>query len=830
MKKCLVWILAILLCLPLLTAPAAAKADDRYLEINASTFPDENFREWVINNLPVSFHQPFDGYYMTEEQIDSVVVMSPSDQGIKSLKGIEYFHALRTLYCGYNELTELDLRYNPNLTYLECECNQLSTLHIEYNNALTYLDCSDNPLGKLDLSPNQNLSSLFCGNCMLRSLDVTVLPELQHLVCTSDYESEWCNELKTLDLSANTGLYYLDCGFCGLTSLDVHNNKNLHFLTCYGNGLKTLDVRSNSELLALNCTYNQLSSLDVSKNGKLKTLTCVQNLLTALDVRSNADLETLECSQNYLQSLDVSGNSALSYLECDDNNLSYLDLSHNLFLTHLSCSNWGEFGYEDTENHIEELDVSQNPLLEVLAVSNCFLTRLDLSNNEKLEELYCERNQFKELDLSNNKELHRLVCSENLLGHLELDGLPLLEDAEFNDQLVNNQKPTVKDGKYVYDLTKIVPKDHLNRVRFDDTSISFNKNTGLVTLSGKPDSFIYRYRVLEPDDGDIVTPELPGSVDDAQAKELDEVYMYVTVQLNYDGSTLSAFDGTIEWNAEDVKYKGTTPYVIENGKAQTPRFTVKDRNGNVVSASNYTYVYRENKNAGTGYVIVTFNAQYSGSAQAWFKIYLRPTATTTVENVKDGIKLTWDPVEGAAGYVIYRRAWSSTTGGWTTFSRWNNTTSTTYLDGADANHRVFAGTRYQYGVKAYFKQRTDPVTGTKIGGNVGDNFNLGEVGPLKTTVRITTRTLSKVTGGSKQLTVKWDSSKVFTGYQIQIATDKNFTKNTKVVKIETPATAQTVIKSLKAKTTYYVRVRSYHLYEGMNYYGEWSNVLSAKTK
>ncbi|MBR2644809.1 MAG: fibronectin type III domain-containing protein, partial [Clostridia bacterium] len=100
----------------------------------------------------------------------------------------------------------------------------------------------------------------------------------------------------------------------------------------------------------------------------------------------------------------------------------------------------------------------------------------------------------------------------------------------------------------------------------------------------------------------------------------------------------------------------------------------------------------------------------------------------------------------------------------------------------------------------------------------------------KTTVRITTRKLTSVTGGSKQLTVKWECSKNFTGYEVQIATDAAFTKNIKTVKITDAKTYQTTIKSLKSSTTYYVRVRSYHDFEGMTYYGGWSNVLTGKTR
>ncbi len=283
------------------------------------------------------------------------------------------------------------------------------------------------------------------------------------------------------------------------------------------------------------------------------------------------------------------------------------------------------------------------------------------------------------------------------------------------------------------------------------------------------------------------------------------------------------FEGTVEWNPEDVQFKGKTPYVIANGSEQTPRFTVRDKDGNAVDPSVYTYEYRENTDAGTGYVIVSFPNDYYGIVQGWFKIYLPATTETTVANVSSGIQIKWKPVENAAGYVIYRRAWSTTTNGWTDFLRWNNTTELTWTDTT-----VYAGTRYQYGIKAYFEQRVDPVSGATIGGNVGDNYNLGVVGPLKTTVRITTRKLTKLETASGKITASWDASKVFTGYQIKYATNAAFTKNVKSVWIDDPKTSSKTITGLQNNTTYYFCVRSYHNFEGTRYYGEWSNALSAK--
>ena len=274
-----------------------------------------------------------------------------------------------------------------------------------------------------------------------------------------------------------------------------------------------------------------------------------------------------------------------------------------------------------------------------------------------------------------------------------------------------------------------------------------------------------------------------------------------------------AVSATVEWDKRDVQFRGSTPYVIYDKKAKTPRFTVKNtKTGKTIPAAQYTASFRDNVKPGTGRVTVTFRHGYSGSCEGWFKIYMPATTGTTVENIQNGIKISWNKVDDAKGYVIYRRAWNLVDKGWTTFERWNNTKNTTWTD-----TKVYAGTRYQYGIKAYY---SDPM----------DNYNLGIVGPLKTTVRITTRTLNSVTPGSKKLTAKWTGSKLFTGYQVQVATDANFKKDVQTAVVDNAKTYSKTIRSLKKGTTYYVRVRSYHVFEGMTYYGQWSNVLNCKVK
>ncbi|SFB16361.1 Cysteine protease, C1A family [Acetitomaculum ruminis DSM 5522] len=68
------------------------------------------------------------------------------------------------------------------------------------------------------------------------------------------------------------------------------------------------------------------------------------------------------------------------------------------------------------------------------------------------------------------------------------------------------------------------------------------------------------------------------------------------------------------------------------------------------------------------------------------------------------------------------------------------------------------------------------------------------------------------------------------GYQIIYSTSKNFSKNNKYVTISKNTTLSKTISKLKAKTTYYVKVRTYKKVNKKNYYSAWSLVKKVKTK
>ena len=84
----------------------------------------------------------------------------------------------------------------------------------------------------------------------------------------------------------------------------------------------------------------------------------------------------------------------------------------------------------------------------------------------------------------------------------------------------------------------------------------------------------------------------------------------------------------------------------------------------------------------------------------------------------------------------------------------------------------------------------------------------------------------------KQIKVTWAKRTAqVTGYEIQYSTTKGFTKaTTKTVKVTNAKTNSRVIKQLKAKKKYWVKVRTYKTVNNVKYNSKWSPAKTIVTK
>ena len=482
------------------------------IPVNETTFPDANFREYV--NI---FCDDDEDGVLSVEEIAECKEFGMTLKGISSLKGIEHFTALTTLYCAGNSLTELDLSANTALTHLECWGNGLKELDLSANTALTYLDCSDNCITELDLSANTLLTYLNCSDNCLAELDLSENTALTELICSWNY-------LATLDLSANTELTRLYCSDNALTSLDLSENTMLTELIC-DKQHRTVEVRQNGtactyDFSALIGDFSRASGISVMC-GELgedeKTVTFTRGAAkinyqyatncdgqtmdvtlilyregslreVALDASTFPDEGFRSCvAQNYDRNddgilsetelamqtwIDVIGCeirdltgieyfAAMMVLECFSNNIASLDLSANTALMELNCS----------YNQLTSLSVSENTALTVLDCSNNALTSLDLSENTALTELDCSSNALTSLDLSENTALTELDCWRNQLTVLDLSANSALTECECSENAIAS-----------LDLSENTALMTLDCASNNLVSIVFSENTALREL------------------------------------------------------------------------------------------------------------------------------------------------------------------------------------------------------------------------------------------------------------------------------------------------------------------------------------------------------------
>jgi Leucine-rich repeat (LRR) protein len=330
------------------------------IAIDATNFPDENFRNWVLAQ-----DYGLDGV-LTEAEIDGVTEIDIDSQNIADLKGLEYFTALTQLWCDYNELTSLDVSKNTALTRLCCAGNQLTSLDLSQNTALITLYCYENQINETEMGKLVESLPANNGELLVKRLDIS---NEQNVITTEQVAAAKAKGWYVLALDGNVGEWgewveYDGDASAGIpinsTTFPDENFRNWVLAQDYGQdgvlteteiaGVKEIEVGSKSiidlkgieyftALTYLDCSSNQLASLDVSKNKDLEALDCNNNQLTTLDMSNNTALTGLFFSCNQLTSLDVSKNTALKWLVCDNNQLTSLDLLKNTALVELYCYN-----------------------------------------------------------------------------------------------------------------------------------------------------------------------------------------------------------------------------------------------------------------------------------------------------------------------------------------------------------------------------------------------------------------------------------------------------------------------------------------------------------
>ena len=101
------------------------------------SIPDANFKTYLINNTLINTNGDNE-IQVSEATSFTQSVYCPS-LGITDLTGIEAFTNITELYCGFNQLTSLDVSQNTALVYLYCYSNQLTCLNVKNGNNQNFI-------------------------------------------------------------------------------------------------------------------------------------------------------------------------------------------------------------------------------------------------------------------------------------------------------------------------------------------------------------------------------------------------------------------------------------------------------------------------------------------------------------------------------------------------------------------------------------------------------------------------------------------------------------------------------------------------------------------
>jgi len=192
--------------------------------VNEENFPDENFRNWILEQSWGS-----DGV-ITNEEIAGITSIIVGSKNISNLKGIEYFTALTRLWVPGNQLSEIDVSKNIALEELLVHGNQLTKLDVSNNTALTWLDAYNNQLTKIDVSNNTALLELYVDYNQLTELDLSELDNLLGFL--------GCSQAPSLALSGIDDNYSV--------AIELNSPTDLIYGITYENGI----LRSNSNTIA----------------------------------------------------------------------------------------------------------------------------------------------------------------------------------------------------------------------------------------------------------------------------------------------------------------------------------------------------------------------------------------------------------------------------------------------------------------------------------------------------------------------------------------------------------------------------------------------------
>ncbi|MBD5135709.1 MAG: fibronectin type III domain-containing protein [Lachnospiraceae bacterium] len=277
----------------------------------------------------------------------------------------------------------------------------------------------------------------------------------------------------------------------------------------------------------------------------------------------------------------------------------------------------------------------------------------------------------------------------------------------------------------------------------------------------------------------------------------------ITGRGNYNSNKTSSF--TINKRSLSKAKFAAIPNQNYTGKAIEPYVSVTVSDRTLSLNTDYKVKYSNNKKPGKATIKITGMGNYSSSATKTFVILpLVPSNPKMSSNTSSSVTLKWSKATGATGYYVYEYNASK--------GKPSKKVATVTKNTATIK-KLSAGTDKVYSIYSYVKVGSKTYKSAQY-----VNVSAGTATKTPAIKKLTTA------GSSVQLT--WKSVKGATGYTIYYATSKKG----KYKKFGDVSGLTANVTGLKAKRTYYFKIRTYRNIGGKLYYSSYSSVKSKKVK
>ncbi|WP_298516525.1 LamG-like jellyroll fold domain-containing protein [uncultured Kordia sp.] len=411
---------------------------------------------------------------------------------------------LETLSINFLGSLTLDLSNNAALTSLSAETSDITSLNIQNgNNAnMTFFDARFNELSCIQVDdPTASYLSTwlkdnfvsFGSNCSMTSI-----PDVNFEYHLENHDAN--GNIVAIGSPNSMGNGVLDDGFV-LTSIIT----GVTYLDISGNSINQLDgLEAFTALEILICSDNNFNEFDFSQLPLLKELTMSDLFFAVLDLSSNLNLEKLIYNNANSTSLNLGNNTMITELNIGNNNIGSFDFLPYTTLEILNLS--GNIGlFESTFTTLSNL--------KELNVNGVGILSLNLSNNLLLESLALDEALGFYLDLSSNTALTSLSAR-----NAELSGI--------NIQNGNNANITYFDAEQNSTTMNCIQVDDPNASYLNtwdvDSNVVFTLDCSLTNI---PNANFENYLETHDADGDSVPVGDPMSLGNGIAND-NKVFTY----------------------------------------------------------------------------------------------------------------------------------------------------------------------------------------------------------------------------------------------------------------------------------------------------------------